>query len=132
MRWQRRCTYATLGTCALTGMVWFVLMDVYGLPPSHLTAWWIGHGVSGFTTLVVLGAVLPHHVLSTWRSRRNRWAGGLVLGLMVVASLSALLLLYGAEMWHLAAHWCHIGVGLVCALMFPWHVLQGRMSARKT
>lgn len=127
-RWQRRFSYAVLAACAVSGVVWFVLMDGYELPPSKLTFWWIGHGVASFVTLIAIGCALPLHMTVTWRHHRNRVAGGLALAALLVAACSALLLLYGAETWHAGAHWTHVGVGIAALLAFPWHVLRGRRS----
>ena len=40
-RWQRWMSYATLGVCAVSGLVWFVLMDGAGMEPPQLVFWWI-------------------------------------------------------------------------------------------
>ena len=127
-RWQRRFSYGMLGACALTGLVWFVLADGWQLPPSRLRPWWVGHGVSSLVALVAIGGALSQHVVATWRHRRNRAAGALTLGALLVAGGSALLLLYGAESWHAAAHWTHVALGLGAAVLFPWHVVRGRRS----
>ncbi len=45
-RWQRYFTHGALGACALSGVVWFVLMDGCRWLPPRLTFWWIAHGVA--------------------------------------------------------------------------------------
>jgi hypothetical protein len=127
-RWQRRFSYAVLAACAVSGVVWFVLMDAYDLPPSKLTFWWVGHGIASFVTLLAIGCALPMHVTATWRHHRNRLAGALTLASLTIAGGSALLLLYGSEAWHTGAHWTHVAIGLAALLAFPWHVLRGRHS----
>jgi len=127
-RWQRRFSYAVLTACAVSGVVWFVLLDVYDMSPSRLTFWWISHGVASFVTLIAIGCALPMHVTVTWRHYRNRLVGGLALATLTVTAGSALLLLYGAEGWHVPAHWTHIVIGVTALLAFPWHVLRGRRS----
>ncbi len=130
-RWQRRSSYLVLGACALTGLAWFVLLDAAGWPPPRLVPWWIGHGVTGVLTLVVIGSVLPHHVLSTWKHHRNRWLGGIAFAALILLALSALLLQYGPEPWHAAVHWAHVGVGIAAVLVFPLHVFGGRKSVAR-
>ena len=126
--WQRRSSYAVLGACALTGVVWFVLADALELAPPQLRLWWVGHGVTGFLAMAAIGMALPHHVVATWKHHRNRWLGGIALGLMLALASSALLLEYGQEPWHAALHWVHVGLGIAAVLAFPLHVLRGRRS----
>jgi hypothetical protein len=130
-RWQRWWSYGLLGGCAITGIVWFIGLDAYDLPPSKLVLWWIGHGVTGFLTMMVIGAALPQHVVATWRHHRNRWFGAIALAALSVIAASALTMLYGAESWHVPSHWIHIGVGIFALLAFPWHVVKGRRSIAK-
>jgi DMSO reductase anchor subunit len=127
-RWQRRSSYFVLGTCALTGLVWFVLADAFDLAPPQLRLWWVGHGVTGLLATAVIGMVLPHHVVATWRHHRNRWLGSAALALLVGLALTALLLQYGQEPWHPAMHWVHVGIGIAAVLLFPVHVLRGKRS----
>ena len=127
-KWQRRCTYGLFGTCFVSGIVWFVLLDLEGLQPPQLVFWWIVHGVSSFNALLAIGAALPQHVVATWRHRRNRLAGTTSFALLGAAALSALLLLYGPEPSHAMAHWAHVGVGLALTVAFVWHILRGRRS----
>jgi hypothetical protein len=125
-RWQRYFTHGALGACALSGVVWFVLMDGCRWLPPRLTFWWIAHGVAGFVTVLALGSALPQHVVVSWRGRRNRLAGGMAGGLLLAALLSALALLYGPEAGRAWAHWLHVLPGLGAACLFPWHVARGR------
>lgn len=127
-RWQRRVSYFVLGACAATGLVWFLLLDAAGWPPPRLVPWWIGHGVTGVLTLVVIGSVLPHHVVSTWKHHRNRLLGSLAFAGLAGLAISALLLQYGPEPWHAALHWTHVAIGITALLVFPLHVLRGRTS----
>ena len=126
--WQRWASHAVLGACALTGLVWFVLADALDQAPPQVRLWWVGHGVTGFLAMVAIGMALPHHVVATWKHHRNRWLGGIALGLLVALMLTALLLEYGQEPWHTALHWVHVGIGLAALLAFPLHVLRGRRS----
>lgn len=127
-RWQRRSTYLVLLMCALSGLGWFIGLDLLDMPPPHLTAWWLMHGVSGFVALVVIGAVLPAHVVATWRSRRNVLAGTAALALMGAVAATALLLLYGPEATRALAHGVHCLLGLTAGLAFVWHIVRGRRS----
>ncbi len=126
--WQRRASYTVLGACAATGLVWWVLADALGQAPPRLRLWWVGHGVTGFLAMTVIGMALPHHVVATWKHHRNRWLGGIAVGSMAALGLTALALEYGQEPWHAALHWVHIGVGIAALLVFPLHVLRGRRS----
>ena len=124
--WHRRLSYAVLGACALTGLVWFLLMDVAGWEPPRMVPWWIAHGLTGLAGLLVIGAALPQHVPTAWRHFRNRLLGGLTLGLLALVVVATALLLYGKDDWHAAAHWVHVTAGLVAALAFGLHAWRGR------
>lgn len=130
-RWQSRWSYAVLGACLSTGLVWFVMLDLVGWEPPRLVFWWIAHGVSGLLALMAIGAALPHHVTAAWRHHRNRLLGGATLALLGLAALVVLALLYGIESWHTPAHWLHVGLGIAAAIVFPWHVIKGRSSVAK-
>ncbi|WP_307688871.1 hypothetical protein [Variovorax ginsengisoli] len=127
-RWQRWLCYGLLGTCAATGLLWFVLLDALGMSPPQLRLWWVGHGVSGLAALLAIGSVLAHHVTATWRNHRNRWLGGLTLGSLAAGVCSAFVLMYGPEELHTCGHWAHVGLGMFALLVVPAHVVYGRRS----
>ncbi len=129
--WQSRWTYGLLAACAVTGLVWFVMLDLVGWEPPRLVFWWIAHGITGMVALVVIGSAIPHHVVSAWRHHRNRWLGASTLALLVLAVVCMFALLYGIESWHTPAHWLHIGMGIAAAILFPVHVIKGRSSPGK-
>jgi hypothetical protein len=131
-RWQRWTSYAVLASCAATGVVWFALMDLAEWQPTKLVLWWVAHGATGFLAIMAIGMALPHHIVSTWRHHRNRWLGSIALGTLAALAVTALLLLYGKEAWHVGAHWTHVVFGLAALAAFPLHVLRGKRSLAKS
>lgn len=126
--WQKWSTYLLLSTCLVSGLIWFVLADWLVLMPPSLKPWWVVHGTSSLLSLLVIGAAVPHHMLVTWRSHRNRW-GGFAASLVLLGLLiTALLLFYGTEGLHDPVRWIHIGLGLGILILFPWHILRGKRS----
>lgn len=125
-RWQRLSTFWLLGISFASGLAWFGGLDWLQLPPAKLRLWWVGHGASSLLVLILVGAALPHHLIVTWKAKRNLRHGVLVLTGLALLLLSALGLLYGPEAWHDGAHWVHALGGVVVSLVFPWHVWRGR------
>ena len=127
--WQKWSTYLLLSACLLSGLIWFVLADFFFFMPTSLKPWWVAHGSSSLLCLLILGAAVPHHILVTWRSHRNR-LGGLAASLVLLGLvMTALLLFYGTEPFHDAVRWIHIVLGLGILILFPWHILRGKKSA---
>ena len=85
LRWG---LYGVFSVLFVTGVIW-LLADALKKSPSG--DFWQGisasllmiHGGAAMVTLVLLGALIPVHVLRGWRSRRNRLAGAA----MVIANV---------------------------------------------
>jgi hypothetical protein len=125
-RWQRRTTYATLGLCAASGIVWFVVLDLLERPPSTARPWWILHGITAVVSALVIGGAIVQHTIVTWRARRGRWSGACNLAALGLLLSTALYLMYGAEAGHDAVHWVHCIVGIAAIFVFAWHIVWGR------
>jgi hypothetical protein len=125
-RWQRWTTYLALAACATTGLVWFLELDVWDATPSTARPWWIAHGVTAVFAALVIGGAIAQHVIVTWRAARGRWTGAINAAMLAALLLTALYLMYGAEVGHDLAHWVHAIVGIVAVFAFVGHVLWGR------
>jgi hypothetical protein len=120
--WQRSAVYATTVTVGTSGLIWFVAHDFFNEESSDVTrALLTLHGVSSYALLVVLGSLLPLHVRSGWRHRRNILTGLASLTTMAILGMTALVLYYGSEETHVPARWVHLGVGLFSILVLPIH-----------
>jgi len=127
-RWHKSIVYIVLLTCALTGLIWFGLGELAEFLPPQLRFWWITHGLSGLLVLSMIGSALPQHVMVTWRSHRNRFAGAAATLIFALIAISTGILFYGNQNMHDPAKWIHIGLGLGLCVLFPWHIIKGRKS----
>ena len=125
-RWHRLTTYTLLALCALSGLAWFVGLDLLDLPPPRLRLCWVLHGITALAATLAIGAAVPQHALMTWRAHRNRAAGAVLGTTLALVVLSALCLQYGLEDWHDAGHWVHVAVGIAVGIVFPWHIWWAR------
>ena len=128
-RWQRLSTHLIFAICALSGL-WFFLkremgFDLGDIAVRSLLVW---HGISAAFALLAFGAVLPGHIRSSWKARRNRATGVAMLTIMAALMLSGLLLYYGDEEWHDAVLWAHWIGGFIAFGAFPLHLLLGHRA----
>ncbi len=130
-RWQRRTTYVVLALCAASGIVWFVLLDLFHDTPSQVRFWWIAHGITAVAAAMTIGGSIVQHVVVTWRASRGRWTGATNLAFLTVLVVTALYLMYGAESGRDTAHWIHAIAGLVAVFVFIGHVLWGKTRVAK-
>lgn len=131
---QQWSIYLLTGLLTLSGVLWlwfhhFVRLPGEFGPQIHpLEPWWLKvHGVSAAAFLVAFGSVLPLHVRSAWRNRRNRVSGTIFLSVTVLLASSGLGLYYaggeGARDLISVLHW---SVGLAMPALAVWHVWRGR------
>jgi hypothetical protein len=85
------------------------------------------HGGTAMVVLLLLGALIPVHLLRAWRARKNRVSGSVMVTFNAVLIVSAFGLYYlGSETVRPWMHWIHIAAGFSVALSFPVHILLGR------
>jgi len=89
------------------------------------------HGGAAMVTLLLLGALIPVHLLRAWRSRRNRVSG------LIMATLNAALIVTAFGLYYLGSEtlrpWMsltHIAAGFSLSLLFPIHIFLGRRELR--
>ncbi|SRR6266702_2940250 len=129
--WQRSAVYATTVTVGTSGLIWFVAHDFFNDASSDVTRAMLSlHGFASYALLVVLGSLLPLHVRSGWRHRRNILTGIASLTTMAILGGTALVLYYGSEETHAPARWVHLGLGLFVILLLPIHAF--RQNRRQT
>lgn len=128
LAWHRQASYMILGLCCLSGLGWFALQICTSWSPPQLKFWWLSHGMAGMAGLVILGAALPQHVVVTWRTKRNRWAGAGCLFCAGSLAVSAGLLFYAPDPLRDASYWLHTITGLMLCLAFPLHIIKGKST----
>ena len=91
------------------------------------------HGGTAMLTLLLLGALVPVHLLRAWRSRKNRVSGSIMAAFNAVLIVTAFGLYYlGSEAVRHWMSWIHLGAGFAMAMMFPLHVWLGRQDPART
>jgi len=89
------------------------------------------HGGVAMLALMLLGALIPVHLLRAWRSGKNRISGSLMAALNAVLIVTAFGLYYlGSEALRPLISWSHIAAGLAVSLTLPVHVILGRHGPR--
>jgi hypothetical protein len=133
MRLLALTVFAVLG---ISGAAWLAIGwgDAAAQPPSpgSWRPFWLQlHGAAAMATLLVLGALVPLHVLPSWRSRRNRPSGLTISTVMAVLTVSAYGLYYsGDDHWRALLSGVHSWLGLAAPLLIAGHVWLGRRSRR--
>ena len=126
--WQRKSSYFVFSATLATGLVWFVLGDLFEYMPPQLKIWWIAHGLTGLLSIIWIGAAMPQHIVVAWRAHRNRWGGSIATLFIALLLISTALLYYGPELVRENVRWIHIGLGISLLIIFPWHIIRGRKS----
>jgi hypothetical protein len=128
--WQALSTHIIFVLCAVSGVL-YLLAHEFGIAlftiKNHSIL--IAHGVTAYLFTLLLGAVMPVHIKSGWKSKRNRISGSLMIAVMALLLVSGLFLYYGADTRE-AALWVHWVIGCGLVLLFPAHYLLGKRANR--
>ncbi len=123
--WLRRLLYATLAALFATGVAWWALDEEAAVRPLLLAL----HGLAAMLSLLTLGAVSVLHVRASWRRRRNRSSGLLVVCSLILLVVTAFALYYvGQETFRDLASLVHLIIGLALPLILLTHLLLGIRS----
>jgi hypothetical protein len=132
----RYALYAAFTLLVLTGAGWFVADWQKDLSSDEI---WqqiaanmlMIHGGVAMLTLLMLGALIPLHILRAWRAARNRVSGSVMATLNAALIATAFGLYYlGSETLRPWISWTHIAAGVALALWLPMHVWLGRRQPR--
>ena len=138
-RWQELSVYAGGSFLLATGLVWLVLDTWVRVPGEfgdepHPAEHWalVLHGIAAYLFLICLGALVPVHVLSGWKVRRNRLTGATVLAVSAALAATGLGIYYASldegRFWVSTLHW---GIGLLVLPFLAVHIVQGRRTGWK-
>jgi hypothetical protein len=130
----RYAVYAIVAFLTLTGAAWFVAdwqKDTDEIWQQIAANMLMLHGGAAMLALLLLGALIPIHVLRAWRARKNRISGSLMATLNATLIVTAFGLYYlGSETLRPWTSWTHIAAGLALALWLPLHIWLGRRQLR--
>ena len=132
----RYAIYAVFTVLVLTGAGWLVAdwqKDVSGdeVWQQSIAYLLMVHGGVAMITLLLLGALVPLHLLRAWRSGKNRISGSLMATFNAVLIATAFGLYYlGFESLRPWMSWTHIVAGFSLAVWFPFHIYWGRRKLR--
>jgi hypothetical protein len=133
----RLSIYLAFAVLFLTGAVWLVAdwqKDVSSDEMWQQVAanMLMVHGGTAMLALLLLGALIPVHLLRAW-SGKNRVSGSIMAAFNAVLIATAFGLYYlGSEAVRPWMSWVHLGAGFALSLMFPVHIWLGRRQHRVT
>lgn len=132
---MRVMVWSMLTILWVTGTIWLTL--VWSSPPieldQHVAAWesflMRVHGGGAMLALLILGALVPLHVLPSWRRGRNRISGMSICALMIVLIVTAFGIYYaGDDQWRAVLSGTHKVVGLASPMLLAGHIWLGRRT----
>ncbi len=130
---HRRTLYAVTAALWVSGAAWLVLQRPWGRGGEASGSPWAPalmalHGALAMGFLALLGSLI-RHVISGWRSSRNRAAGLALLGTALALAASGWGLYYaGAESTRARVSLFHWGLGLALPVLMAAHIVLGRAS----
>jgi hypothetical protein len=132
--WQKLLIFSTTAAVGVSGLLWFLLHDVFSAESDELAdiahVLLVVHGVSSYALLVAVGSLLPVHIRRGWQRRRNLLTGLSVTGAVAILGVTALVLYYGGEEMRAPAKWLHLILGFLCFAVFPAHAFLGEKSPK--
>ena len=129
--WHEMLLCAVMAALTVSGGVWLIYHHLMPLNDSIAThpaeTWSLRlHGGLAMLTLVMVGALLPRHVLPAWGRRLNRGSGASMLGAMLLLTVSGYLLYYaGSPSLRDVVSVLHWVVGLALPLLLLLHMVLG-------
>jgi hypothetical protein len=128
----RATIYGVIALMFVTGAAWLPadqLKDVSEIWQQVAANLLMIHGGGAMLTLMLLGALVPLHVLGAWRAGKNR-VTGIAMATFNVALIATAFGLYyfGSETLRPVASWLHIGIGCTLPVLFLIHVVSGRRA----
>jgi hypothetical protein len=130
----RWALYAAFSVLFITGLVWMITNAQRDSPNGEF---WQAvsanllmiHGGAAMITLVLVGALIPTHILRAWASRRNRLTGPVMVTLNILLITTAFGLYYaGSDTLRTWISDLHIAVGIAFPVLLGVHVLTGRTA----
>ena len=124
--------YGTSSALFVSGVVWAILHRV-SLAHQDMTRNWSAalepwmlklHGAAAMIFLVVIGALLPIHILKRMATRKNLVSGLVLLGLIGLLTITGYGLYYiGNDTARSFTSLLHLWVGVLAPGILLWHLL---------
>lgn len=135
-RWHRHALYTVVVALTVSGILWlgahYFLRSPgeFGVTVHPLEPWSMKlHGGAALAMMFFAGSVMNSHIRRAFRAKSNLAAGGLLVAVL------ALLTLTGYGLWYVAGessrgtwslmHWLP---GLAFPLLLSWHIRRGRRA----
>ncbi|WGR99519.1 hypothetical protein MTX26_01185 [Bradyrhizobium sp. ISRA443] len=128
----RYSIYAAFVVLLLTGAGWLVADWQKNIASDEIwqqaaATMLMVHGGVAMLALLLVGALIPVHLLRAWRSRKNRISGSIMAAFNAVLIVTAFGLYYlGSEEVRPWISWIHLTAGFALSLMLPLHIWLGR------
>jgi cytochrome c biogenesis protein CcdA len=131
LRWA---LYAAIGVLFLTGLAWLgadqmkdgARSELWQVTASYLL---MIHGGAAMLTLMLIGALVPLHILRCWRAGKNRITGTAMVIFNTVLIATSLGLYYaGSDQLRPWMSRLHIGFGLALPALIAVHLVLGKRS----
>lgn len=127
----KKLLYPTLALLAISGMTWIVghyfmvIEGEFGQEKHPLEIWSLRlHGLAGFITLLWIGMLVEHHILSHFKQKRRLWTGLSLTLLSAWLAFSGYMLYYLSEDdWRLVFSLGHWISGIVAVALFWMHLI---------
>jgi cation transport ATPase len=137
---HERWVYIIGGLLLLSGLGWLFAHYILAVPGEFGEAhhpsetWWLRtHGATAMGFLMVIGSLIPGHIVRAWHLRKNLRTGLFMIVLITLLILTSYGLYYVTEElshpWISTAHWV-IGIASIAGLLL--HVMVGRKSYPKS
>ena len=128
--WQCWFTISVLSICSLSGIA-FLLGHEFHISRALLgnRSILILHGVSAAIALIAFGTVLPFHIKSGLKAKKNLISGISQLFFLTILLITAMLLYYGPEELHEGSEIIHWILGIIFFAVFIFHGIRRTVSA---
>ena len=144
LSWQRKLIYWTVSLLMVSGLIW--LAAHWAMPSEQQLAtdtaqinaklamcmqlkyWSIRvHTFVALVVLIVIGSLIPAHILARWPLKRNIWSGVVNIAAFIVLTLTGYMLWYvsegGIKQW---ATWLHWVIGMALPIVLAVHIKLGK------
>ncbi|MBI1882889.1 MAG: DUF4405 domain-containing protein [Chlamydiae bacterium] len=135
---QRSILYISLIILFLSGAIWwganFLIKPETEIDSFIYTSRSLSleiHGGVAMVVLMVLGSLIPNHILKSWRAKLNRRSGVLLITVFVLLILTGYFLYYADENLRNFSSTLHLVLGFLLPFFVIGHILRSRAFRRK-